>query len=129
MLSRKAQIRWRCSDCRISIAKAITDTSTLIVYRQPVGTGICTQPPQSLIKFVFSPDFSVSAACVLAGCALQVDAERNGDVIERGTLEEVTKMMLELGKAVYIQELEAPFLKRSKDFFLCVPPQLSGCAR
>lgn len=52
--------------------------------------------------------------------AFQVDAERNGDVIIRGTLEEVTKMMLELGKAVYIQELEAPFLKRSKDFFLCV---------
>eukprot|EP00892_Ulva_mutabilis_P012682 jgi/Ulvmu1/9787/UM056_0027.1 len=48
----------------------------------------------------------------------QVDAERNGDVIIRGTLEDVTKMMLELGKAVYIQELEAPFLKRSKDFFL-----------
>lgn len=36
-------------------------------------------------------------------------------------------MMLELGKAVYIQELEGPFLKRSKDFFLCAPIGMSFC--
>lgn len=58
----------------------------------------------------------------------QVDAERSGDVIARGTLEDVTKMMLELGKAVYIQELEGPFLKRSKDFFLCDPTSIDAAA-
>lgn len=60
---------------------------------------------------------------------VQVDAERSGDVIARGTLEDVTKMMLELGKAVYIQELEGPFLKRSKDFFLYDSTSSDACRR
>ena len=49
----------------------------------------------------------------------QVGAERSGDIVDRSTLSEVTKMMLELGKPVYIQELQEPFLARSKEFFLC----------
>lgn len=49
----------------------------------------------------------------------QVAAERSGDIIDRSTLSEVTKMMLELGKPVYVQDLQEPFLEKSKEFFLC----------
>jgi cullin 3 len=57
----------------------------------------------------------------------QVAAERSGDIVDRSTLAEVTKMMLELGKPVYIQDLQEPFLAKSKEFFLCVfPPPFTG---
>ena len=51
----------------------------------------------------------------------QVAAERSGDIVDRSTLSEVTKMMLELGKPVYIQDLQEPFLAKSKEFFLYGP--------
>jgi Cullin family len=57
----------------------------------------------------------------------QVAAERSGDIVDRGTLAEVTKMMLELGKPVYIQDLQEPFLAKSKEFFQCAP--CAFCAR
>jgi hypothetical protein len=46
-----------------------------------------------------------------------VAADRSGEPVARGTLQDVTKMMLELGRCVYVEELETPFLAESKAFF------------
>ena len=55
---------------------------------------------------------------------MQVAAERSGEAIDRTVLAAFTKMMTELGKHVYINELEKPFLEASQAHFECVLPSM-----
>lgn len=53
---------------------------------------------------------------------MQVARERAGEAIDRQSLQAVTKMMCELGKPVYVADLERPFLDASREHFQCAPP-------
>jgi hypothetical protein len=50
----------------------------------------------------------------------QIEKERAGIVIDQQVMREVTKMMCELGKPVYVQYLERPVLESSRAYFQCV---------
>lgn len=56
----------------------------------------------------------------------EVAAERSGDTIDRAVLHSFTSMMTELGKHVYVNELEKPFLAQSKVYFECAPAAGGG---
>ncbi|XP_078432761.1 cullin 3 [Wolffia australiana] len=47
----------------------------------------------------------------------QVQRERSGEVIDRGLMRSVTKMLSDLGLAVYSDDLERPFLEVSASFY------------
>ncbi|KAJ0428819.1 putative cullin protein, neddylation [Helianthus annuus] len=46
-----------------------------------------------------------------------VQKERGGDVINRGLMRNVVKMLMELGSSVYQEDFEKPFLAVSADFY------------
>ena len=47
----------------------------------------------------------------------RVARERQGEVIDRGLMKGVVKMLTDLGLAVYRQDLEAPFLRDATEFY------------
>lgn len=51
-----------------------------------------------------------------------VQKERNGEVISRGLMRNITKMFVDLGLPVYQEEFEAPFLKAASEFY-CIEAQ------
>jgi hypothetical protein len=54
-----------------------------------------------------------------------VNAERNGETINRGLFRSVTQMLMDLGSAVYQEAFEQHFLKASADFYkVRLPPSL-----
>ena len=50
-----------------------------------------------------------------------VNAERNGETINRGLFRSVTQMLMDLGSAVYQEDFEQHFLKASADFYKVRP--------
>ncbi|EFJ05563.1 hypothetical protein SELMODRAFT_98006 [Selaginella moellendorffii] len=60
-----------------------------------------------------------------------VHRERTGEVINRGLMRNITKMLMDLGVAVYEEEFEKPFLDAAADFYRIESQQFlesSDCA-
>lgn len=46
-----------------------------------------------------------------------VQRERTGEVINRGLMRNIIKMLMDLGSSVYQEDFEKPFLEVSSDFY------------
>lgn len=56
-----------------------------------------------------------------------IQDERTGEVINRGLMRNITKMLMDLGSSVYQQEFETPFLEVSADFLRVESQQFIEC--
>lgn len=56
-----------------------------------------------------------------------VQRERTGEVIDRGLMRNVIKMLMDLGPSVYQEDFEKPFLKVSADFYRGESQQFIEC--
>jgi len=56
-----------------------------------------------------------------------IQDERMGEVINRGLMRNITKMLMDLGPSVYQEEFEKPFLEVSADFYRVESQQFIEC--
>ncbi|PKA49069.1 Cullin-3B [Apostasia shenzhenica] len=56
-----------------------------------------------------------------------IQKERTGEVINRGLMRNVTKMLMDLGSSVYENDFEKPFLEVSASFYSCESQQFIEC--
>ncbi|RWW35339.1 hypothetical protein BHE74_00059742, partial [Ensete ventricosum] len=56
-----------------------------------------------------------------------VHRERTGEVINRGLMRNITKMLMDLGSSVYHEDFEKPFLEVSASFYSVESQQLIEC--
>lgn len=48
---------------------------------------------------------------------LPVQKERTGELVDRSLLKSMTTMLVDLGRSVYVDDFEAPFLERTAEFY------------
>ncbi|KAJ6321787.1 hypothetical protein OIU77_011795 [Salix suchowensis] len=56
-----------------------------------------------------------------------VQRERTGEVIDRGLMRNIVKMLMDLGSSVYQEDFEKPFLEVSAEFYSCESQKFIEC--
>uniref|UniRef100_A0A0D6QYY6 Cullin family profile domain-containing protein n=1 Tax=Araucaria cunninghamii TaxID=56994 RepID=A0A0D6QYY6_ARACU len=111
--------------------KALQMIRDILMYMDRTYVTKCNKTPVHELGLNLWRDHIIRAAKIkdrLLGTLLElVRSERTGDVINRGLMRNIIKMLTELGSSVYQDDFEKPFLDEASTFYSIESQQFIEC--